>query len=52
MGRVPDELTHEPGSRVDYDLLAVQGLYTCPTCWSGDEACEACDGTGLVPVRD
>lgn len=49
MGRVLEE----PGAeaRADLDLLAVQGLYTCPSCWTGDEACEACGGSGLVPVH-
>jgi hypothetical protein len=51
MGRVLDEIAHEPAARVDGELLAVRGLYSCPTCWSGEEACEACDGSGLVPVR-
>lgn len=51
MGRVTDELANEPTARADLDLLAVRGLYSCPTCWSSDEACEACDGSGLVPVR-
>jgi hypothetical protein len=49
MGRIGDEA--EADARADHDLLAVQGLYSCPTCWSGDESCPACDGTGLVPVR-
>jgi hypothetical protein len=51
MGCIGDDVAPESGARADPDLLAVRGLYTCPTCWSGDEACEACDGAGLVPVR-
>jgi hypothetical protein len=51
MGRIGGEIGPEAGARLDRDLLAVEGLYTCPTCWGGDEVCEACDGAGLVPVR-
>jgi hypothetical protein len=50
LGRV-DEQPAAERTRPDFDLLAVQGLYTCPTCWSGDEACEACGGSGLVSVQ-
>jgi hypothetical protein len=51
MGRIGEEFGPEPGALPDRDLLAVRGFYTCPTCWAGDEACEACGGSGLVSVQ-
>jgi hypothetical protein len=50
MGRAPEELRREKGARLDRELLAVQGLYTCPACWAGDEVCDSCGGSGLVSV--
>jgi hypothetical protein len=51
MGRVLEEFAHEPRPRVDHGLRAVQGLYTCPACWAGDEVCDDCGGSGFVSVR-
>jgi hypothetical protein len=46
--QIADEIWGKNDALPDPELVAIQGFESCPRCWTRDEDCGACNGSGML----